>query len=176
MNLITQDTCLTSDYRTIPLTQGKIALVDVADYEFLMQWKWCAHKDRRTWYAVRNSRFGGKRSTVRMHHVVAERSGIAKGVLVDHADRDGLHNWRTNIRPASYSQNSHNRRLRSDNTSGLIGVRQKSNKYVAQIGEGNKKRHLGYFDTPNLAAKAYNKEAIALYGEFARLNPILEEV
>jgi len=42
-----------SDYREIPLTQGKVAIVDAKDFECLNQFKWYAHKNVNTWYAVR---------------------------------------------------------------------------------------------------------------------------
>ena len=41
------------DYRTIPLTKDKCALVDERDYEFLSQWKWSTQVHGRTFYAVR---------------------------------------------------------------------------------------------------------------------------
>ena len=39
-------------------------------------------------------------------------------------------------------------------------------------GESNKKKrtHLGYFSTKNEAAEAYNKKAIELWGDYAKLN------
>ena len=40
--------------KQIPLTQGKFALVDDEDYEFLMQWKWCTLRIRNKYYAVRS--------------------------------------------------------------------------------------------------------------------------
>lgn len=39
--------------RKIPLTQGKFALVDDADFDWLNQWKWYALKTKTTFYAVR---------------------------------------------------------------------------------------------------------------------------
>ncbi len=37
------------------LTQGKKALVDDEDYEWLNQYKWFAYRDDHNWYAARNS-------------------------------------------------------------------------------------------------------------------------
>jgi len=52
--------------KKIKLTQGKCALVDNADFEWLSQWKWCAVKPQGIWYAVRKA----KGYTVRMHREI----------------------------------------------------------------------------------------------------------
>ncbi len=42
--------------RKIKLTQGKYALVDIEDFEWLNQWKWHCCSDKRGYnYASRNS-------------------------------------------------------------------------------------------------------------------------
>lgn len=41
-------TPLQPDYRTIPLTQGQVTIVDAADYKWLNQWKWRVCKTRLT--------------------------------------------------------------------------------------------------------------------------------
>lgn len=52
----------------IPLTQGKFAIVDDEDYEYLSQFKWYAEKHRKTFYAARTI-FNPKR-TIRMHQEI----------------------------------------------------------------------------------------------------------
>ena len=39
--------------RRIPLTQGKLALVDDEDYDYLMQWRWRAMATSVGYYAIR---------------------------------------------------------------------------------------------------------------------------
>jgi len=59
--------------REIPLTQGKVALVDDEDFEELSRYKWRAHKgDEGMFYAVRTAwDYQEKRSKmVWMHHQV----------------------------------------------------------------------------------------------------------
>jgi hypothetical protein len=46
--------------REIPLTQGKVALVDEVVYDWLSQWKWSAVCKGRT-FAVLNFPFGDDR-------------------------------------------------------------------------------------------------------------------
>jgi hypothetical protein len=60
------------------------------------------------------------------------------------------------------------------NTSGYKGVsfRKSFKKYVAQIQVNKVNRHIGYFNCPIDAAKAYNSAALAHFGEFAYLNQI----
>jgi hypothetical protein len=52
-----------TSYRLIPLTQGQFATVDAADYEWIVQWKWCAHwsKEGKCFYASRVDVSSGKR-------------------------------------------------------------------------------------------------------------------
>ncbi|MFA5238384.1 MAG: hypothetical protein WC476_01575 [Phycisphaerae bacterium] len=62
--------------KKIPLTQGKFALVDDEDYEWLNQWKWCAHKKENTSYAVRGERkeeyVDRKKKQIQMHRAILE--------------------------------------------------------------------------------------------------------
>lgn len=48
--------------KKIPLTQGKFALVDDTDFDWLMRWKWQAKWGRGTFYAKREYAYlGGAR-------------------------------------------------------------------------------------------------------------------
>lgn len=94
--------------KTIPLTQGKVALVDDEDYEELSRFKWCATKNRRgKFYAVRGGpRAGGGSPTVQMHVVIA---GTPAGMDTDHIDGDSLNNQRSNLRICTRAENLSNR-------------------------------------------------------------------
>ena len=72
--------------KEIPLTQGRVALVDDEDFDFINQWKWyVAHG-----HAVHHS-FGRHTRFIHMHRIIAERHGInLNGQLIDHRDGDGL--------------------------------------------------------------------------------------
>ena len=140
--------------REIPLTQGKVAIVDADDYEWLTQWKWSFNKG----YAKRGGRINYKQYHVLMHRLIAQTPA---GVDTDHINRNKLDNRRCNLRACSRTLNCLNRDKQSNNTVGFKGVTfHKSNrKFQAQIGSGrkgySKKRHLGYFKTPQEAYQAY---------------------
>jgi hypothetical protein len=163
--------------KVIPLTQGKEALVDDCDYEFLMQWKWQFHqeRDRRTGYAARRHETGGKCHRVYMHRLIAARSGLmVDGKQIDHVDGDELNNCRSNLRTSTTSQNLANCRVHRNNTSGFKGVswKRQAGKFEAYITVLRRKFHLKYFDDPRDAARAYNEAALKHFGEFACLNPV----
>lgn len=85
---------------------------------------------------------------------------------------DKLDNRRSNLRCATIEQNNSNAADRS-RRSKYRGVYWQKNagKWIAQIPEAGKIRHLGIFDDELLsAAEAYDQAATALRGEFARLN------
>lgn len=157
--------------RRIGLTQGKYAIVDDRFYLRLKIFKWYALKRGKTFYAVRNAAIkrGRKRGMIFMHHAVLEMAGIARKRTTDHRDRNGLHNWLKNLRPASMAQNQYNCGARSNNTSGFKGVCRHSNgrHWQAQIAVDGVRIHLGNFLTPELASVAYVKAARKYHREFA---------
>jgi len=152
--------------KDIPLTRGKVALVDDEDYERVNQFRWAAHKRGNTWYAYRNAP-----SFVRMHKFI-----LAGHPEIDHANGNGLDNQKRNLRPATRSQNTANGQKHVDGlTSRFRGVSfsKESKRWVAYIGVSGHHFNLGYYDSEDDAAISYNHAAIAYFGEFARLNLVV---
>jgi len=160
--------------KTIPLTQGKVALVDDEDYEYLNQWKWRAHKNGNTYYAIRTA-CKSKEQTIYMHRVILNASN---GVDVDHINSNGIDNQKLNLRLCSRSENIKYQRLSCNNTTGFKGVsfnKQKCGKpYRARISLNNKNIFLGYYSTAKEAAQVYDKAALKYHGKFALTNKMLE--
>lgn len=156
----------TSEYRTIPLSQGRFAIVDAEDYEWLNQWKWTAAKSRNTFYAQRTHRGNGKRTTIFMHREIMR---AANGVMVDHRFHDGLDNRKQNLRVSTNTQNQYNSKVSRRNKSGFRGVswNSKASKWYAAIRADGKDRFLGSFDDPSIAHEAWKKAAKGLHKEFA---------
>ena len=163
----------TPQYREIPLSQGKIALVDAEDYERINQFKWYAKLvlDRNPslgFYACRNERDStGKRRTVRMHREVLGLE-TSDSRVVDHRNpTETLDNRKYNLRIATRSENARNTRGRAHNTSGFRGVGlRKSGKYQAYITVNGRQVYLGIFPTPEQAHAAYKTASQEFHGEF----------
>jgi hypothetical protein len=156
--------------KEIELTQGKVALVDDEDYEYLSQWNWYASKAKYTFYARRNlTSEDGKRSTKRMQRDILEHVlGGLGGHVVDHINGDGLDNQRSNLRVASHRENMFNSRRRLSSI--YKGITYTRGYWCAQIHVGGKRIHCGYYSTPEEAASAYDDAAKKYFGEFARVN------
>src|SRR5208282_1837274 len=106
----------------------------------------------------------------RMHRMILQAK---PGQLVDHINRNGLDNRRSNLRLCSHSDNMHNSKIRKQNTTGFKGVTWYGHKYpskpfVAQIMANRQPRFLGCFATAEEASAAYEKAAKELHGNFAR--------
>jgi hypothetical protein len=156
---------LDASYRLIPLTQNQNAKVDAADYEWLNQWNWCADWNPciKGFYALRVE----KEKTITMHRFILD---CKKGEEADHRNHDTLDNRRENLRRSSSSQNKWNRGPRKDCTSGFRGVWKARNKFYAAVYANKKRHYVGLFDDPVEAAKARDKVAKQLHGEFVHLN------
>lgn len=158
-------------YREIPLTRGKIAIVDAADYERLNQFKWYAqcHFHTCQFYARRNIRKSeGKRGTIWMHREILGLIA-GDGLLVDHKDIHAtLDNRRSNLRIATKAQNSMNRSFQSNNICGLKGVSPHGNGYMARIVIRGKSLYIGRRKTAEEAHALYVERAKEAFGEFAR--------
>jgi hypothetical protein len=156
--------------KEIPLTQGKVALVDDEDFGRVSRLRWFAQRNHNTWYAARNTRMPHHR-VIRMHRFVLGLEDIPeKEIQVDHVDGDGLNNTRRTLRVATETQNKMNQGPRSTNPLGLKGVTQRRGRYHAQIKCNKQHFCLGTFDTPEEAARAYDAKASEVFGDFAWLN------
>ena len=160
--------------KEIKLTQGKVALVDDEDFEYLSQWKWYASKDDHRFYARTSIRVceTGRQATVRMHRHILSLNNSK--FLVDHRDGNGLNNQKSNLRVATPSQNAANKSSIQNGYSKYLGIswHKKIKRWEARISKNNKSHYLGVFKTEIEAAIAYNNAATKLHGEFANLNKI----
>jgi hypothetical protein len=167
--------------KQIPLTRGYVAIVDDDDYERVNRHKWRAQPDKASTrvYAIRTERTGSRKRTISMHRFVL---GITDpSIEVDHKNRNGLANWRDNLRVATRSQNAANRKVRSDASSHFKGVTRTfgvngvsgGRRWKAWISVNGRWHHIGSFHTELAAAAAYNASAYRLFDEFARLNALV---
>jgi hypothetical protein len=94
---------------------------------------------------------------------------IPKGMFIDHINQNKKDNKIENLRLCTRSQNQYNRGAYKNNTSGYKGVsfNKSLQKYSAQMRVNDVKKHLGYFDTVELAKQAYDLKAIEIQKEFA---------
>lgn len=154
-----------SGVREIQLRHGGVAVVDERDFDELNQFAWFV---MRSGYVARATRDGRKCRLVLMHREVAK---TPKGAMTDHISGNKLDNRRANLRVCSHQQNSCNRPARSDSGTGFKGVAAtRFGRFHAKIHRPPLSSYLGAFKTAEEAARAYDAAAVALHGDFARLN------
>lgn len=156
--------------KRIPLTQGKFAIVDDEDYEWLNQWKWYYSPSLHTGYAVRGVYARDKcTTTTRMHRQILNLS-LPKQ-YADHINGNGLDNRRQNLRVVSPQQNAINTRKRHSATSKYKGVSLlPSKEWKAAIILSGESLYLGSFQNELDAARAYDSAAHHFHGDLVHLN------
>lgn len=165
---------INSNTRVIPLTQGKVAIVDAEDFERVSRHSWHYHAANRTntkWYA--RARIDG--NMVLLHRFIL---GVPPDKVTDHRNRDGLDCRRQNIRICTRSQNACNVAARRTNKTGFKGVQMvKDGRYVVMLRvkdplapRGQRDYYGGIFETAEAAARAHDALAAQYHREFASLN------
>jgi hypothetical protein len=151
----------------IPLAHGFIAVIDSVDSD-LVEGGWSVTRGRGWPYAIR----AHKQQKEFLHRAIMERilgRALTRNEEVDHISCNTLDNRRSNLRVASRSENARNRKRNKNNKSGFKGVVSHRAKWQAKIHVNGQRKHLGTFDTPELAYIAYCDAARQYHGEFANL-------
>lgn len=159
--------------KILPLSKGKVAIVDDNDFETVNQWKWSVVSGGSPglFYAARHIKIDGQWKHIRLHRFILN---APKHLRVDHRDGDGLNNRRSNLRFATHQENLRNMRIHTNRTYKGVKLfpRYRFKKWQARIGTGQRMISLGFYHTVKEAAQAYNQAALKFFGEFARLNKI----
>jgi len=157
------DFYLENSMKEIPLTQGRVAIVDDEDYEWLNQWKWFFMNNG---YAATN-RKGKPRKMLYMHR---EINKTPDGVETDHINHNKLDNRKCNLRNCTRTQNQVNIAYKTSERNPYRGVEKRCQKYRAHIFIDNKTVYLGTHKNAEDAARAYDVKAVEMWGEFAITN------
>lgn len=154
-------------YFLVPLSDGSFAKIDKDDKHIADRWNWSINDKG---YAYRGKSKGdGKAKNISLHREIL---GAKESETVDHINGDRRDNRKKNLRLVSMDQNAINRKLSSRNKSGFKGVsfRKDTGKWRACISKNGVLIRIGNYETKEQAARAYDKKAIKLHGEYAVLN------
>jgi hypothetical protein len=150
--------------KEIPLLRGGVTQVDDDVYDEQHKYIWRLNNGG---YVV-NVQFG---HTFLLHHEVIGRP--PKGMVTDHIDGNKQNNVRANLRHVSKQVNNQKLNTPTSSNSTFVGVHyypDPNRPFIARISYNNKLIYLGSYTTAEEAAKAYDKKAIELFGEHARVN------
>ncbi len=93
-----------------------------------------------------------------------------RGWVIDHINGDPFDNRFANLRRCSQAENCRNRSQTGERKYKGVHFYKSRNKWQAGIMLNRKQIHIGYYDTAEAAARAYDEIAKVRHGDFARLN------
>lgn len=108
----------------------------------------------------------------RTHRVIwcIHNGPLARGVVIDHKDRNKLNNLLGNLRVATWGENMQNTKLRSDNSLGHKGIHQRENgRFRVAVSANGKRTSVGTFGTLEEAIVERDKAYLRIQGEFRRI-------
>lgn len=100
----TRETTSTGETAEIPLTHGKVAIVDAELYKELSKYNWTAKQAYGAWYAVRRVCKDHGDFTIYMHRQIME---TPRGLLCHHKDRNSLDNRRAKLQNVTREQHGY---------------------------------------------------------------------
>lgn len=137
-------------------SNGKEYFFDKEDFDIV---------DKYTWYVGTNGYVTCVNDELYMHNIVFP---CDDGKIPEHKNNKRNDNRKSNLRPATYIENAHNRDKGKNNTSGFIGVsKDKSrNKFYVTIGNNHKTIHIGRYDNFTDAVKERILAEQKYYGDY----------
>lgn len=160
---------LAESYRIVYLNRDMECWVSPCDYDrvkALGVWTIQVNDNDKMYARTSLRRPDGSRFKIYMHRFIT--GCIDPKLAIDHQNNNGLDNRRCNLRVTTWKFNSMN--CQSDSETGYRGVTKVNRRYRARIREDAEDVHLGYYDTAEEAAHAYDHEAVLRFGEFAWTN------
>lgn len=148
------------------MSTGVKHIFDAEDYEKVKNISWfLTHKGYI--YGIYNKK------QIFIHQLITD----FKYPMIDHKNGNKLDNRKSNLRPATKSQNAMNRHSRKSNKSGYLGVYwdKDRNKWVAKIGINRKTLNLGAYIHIDDAVKARLKAEKIYFKEFAPQKDLFEK-
>jgi hypothetical protein len=149
-------------------------LVDDSDWVVISQYKWVVNKsEKNTMPYMRTAvkQPNGKRKWIRLTHMIMPPT---PGTTIDHISCDTLDNRRSNLRYATKTEQSRNRRKFKSNKSGSKGVYfenfVKTRPWRASICVDYKAINLGRYSTIEQATEAYAEASKQYHGSYGRID------
>lgn len=148
---------------------NEIFYFDREDYDKIKDYCWIAGSTTRK-YRHLYTHIDNSKKSIDMHIFLGFKG-------YDHKDRNPLNNRKGNLRKCTHQENSRNRSMASNNTSGVTGVcwRQRESKWFAYISIDRKQNGLGYFSNKQDAIVARLNAEKQYFGEFSPQRHLFEE-
>ena len=143
------------------LSDGTKFLIDADMIEAVSEHYWKFKEKKK--YIISSGRNDG---LIRLHRFVLGLTD--ENVIVDHINRNTLDCRRENLRIVTDQQNSMNKSLQKNSTTGYTGVvyLKDKNRYRSVIGLNKRRIYLLTSASPEECAQAYNIAADLIFGEF----------
>jgi len=162
----------------VPVISGEFTLIDLDDLPLYESGRWYCNMRADKRYVYGYFKSGRSRDRVKLHRLIAD---CPADKVVDHINGDPLDNRRANLRVCTSLDNNRNRRKYRHGYKGVYFIKPRSPNRkprwqacieVRVAPRRTKRINLGFYDTREEAALAYNLAAIQRFGGHTCLNDL----